>query len=111
MHSPGSRPTSVATNRQYDEVSSLTGRTDANTHETTYGYDLAKRLTSLVRPGPSTGQTRVWTYVYDADGNKTKQTDPTATRRAATQTTASPNGSTTRSDASPRSRTPTPPPT
>jgi RHS repeat-associated protein len=54
----------------YDEVGDLKTRTFAGTHTTTYSYDNANRLASVTSP---TGQ--LWTYGYDANGNRTSQID------------------------------------
>ena len=65
---PLTRPVTQYT---YDEVGNLQTRTVAGTHTTSYGYDDANRLTSVTSP---TGQ--LWTYTYDANGDRVTQTDP-----------------------------------
>jgi RHS repeat-associated protein len=64
-----------ATGYDYDDVGNLTTRTDVKGHVTSYAYDLDKRLTQLTAPGPNTGDTRVWTYTYDAENHRTKKVD------------------------------------
>jgi len=53
-------------------------RTDANNHVTSYGYDSANRLTTISLPPISAPAafTPVWTYGYDANGNRTTILDP-----------------------------------
>ncbi len=64
---PQPRP---VTSYTYDEVSNPKTRTVASTHTTTYSYDDANRLASVTSP---TGQ--LWTYGYDANGDRTSQID------------------------------------
>lgn len=55
----------------YDAAGNLIRRTDANLHVTEYGYDAANRLTSIKSPS-----NQLWTYEYDANGNRVKQVTP-----------------------------------
>lgn len=69
------------TRYDYDNAGNLLHRTDPNTptnHVTTYGYDNANRLTSISLPPITTpsAYTPVWTYGYDANGNRTTVLDP-----------------------------------
>jgi YD repeat-containing protein len=64
---PLTRP---VTSYTYDEVGSTKTRTVAGDHTTTFAYDEANRLSSVTSP---TGQ--LWTYTYDANGNRATQVD------------------------------------
>ena len=60
------------TSYTYDEVGNLKTRSvAAGTHTTTYMYDSANRLQSVSSP-----TNQLWTYTYDADGNRVTQIDP-----------------------------------
>src|SRR5207248_6077135 len=57
----------------YDNANRKKTETDANNHTTTYNYDEASRLTSVVVVVNGTQQTT--SYVYDDAGNRKSMTD------------------------------------
>jgi RHS repeat-associated protein len=64
-------PLSHTTTSVYDELGRLASTTDANSHDTTYGYDLDGNQTTATAP-----DTGVTTTGYDPAGRKLTITDP-----------------------------------
>ena len=63
----------------YDLAGQLISTTDRRGATTSYSYDYAGRLLTVVGPAVAAGQSTT-TYEYDAAGNRTASTDPTGAR-------------------------------
>ncbi|MBX3415528.1 MAG: hypothetical protein KF708_22785 [Pirellulales bacterium] len=63
----------------YDAVGNVKSFTDRLGHTTNYDYNARNELVTVTQPAPFGGgpETRpVWQYAYDANGNRTLETDP-----------------------------------